>query len=110
LGGRGFKPVDYITFARVRRAGPPAVLSIIREDEVCQRLMTSVKVSTTERGKRLKSDGIPAHSGLFPARRCKFPARLNKFPVRRKQVPCSNFQGIILQQTDFAAFWRVVFR
>src|ERR1700730_2757848 len=47
-----------------------------------------VEVSTTGRGRRLKSGEIPAHGGQFPVRRSKFPARLNKFPVRRELIPC----------------------
>ena len=46
------------------------------------------EVSTTGRGRRLKSGEIPAHGGQFPVRRSKFPARLNKFPVRRELIPC----------------------
>src|SRR5580704_11599848 len=47
-----------------------------------------VEVSTTGRGRRLKSGEIPAHGGQFPVRRSKFPARVNKFPVRRELIPC----------------------
>ena len=35
-----------------------------------------VEVSTTGRGRRLKSGEIPAHGRQFPVRRSKFPARL----------------------------------
>src|ERR1700730_17968989 len=51
------------------------------------------EVSTTGRGRRLKSGEIPAHGGQFPVRRSKFPARLNKFPVRRELIPCFHFVG-----------------
>src|ERR1700732_1081928 len=47
-----------------------------------------VEVSTTGRGRRLKSGEIPAHGGQFPVRRSKFPALLNRFPVRRELIPC----------------------
>src|ERR1700730_6047827 len=46
------------------------------------------EVSTTGRGRRLKSGEIPAHGGQFPVRRSKFPARLNNFPVRRVFILC----------------------
>src|ERR1700737_4941408 len=52
-----------------------------------------VEVSTTGRGRRLKSGEIPAHGGQFPVRRSKFPARLNKFPVRHELIPCFHFVG-----------------
>src|SRR3984893_19518598 len=51
---------------------------------VALRVRIHYEVSTTGRGRRLKSGEIPAHGGQFPVRRSKFPARLNKFPVRRE--------------------------